>query len=156
VLTYTSPLPADGSTHRVTVSAEVNGRHAGDETELGPLPVVATPTPEPTPEPTALPITSGEEISATAPITSTGSSGGGWGERWQRWRASLGRVAGTILLGLGGLLFLALIITGIVLLAKRRDGGSDQEYCMGCGQPLGPNEYCGQCGEEAGRFQWTT
>lgn len=156
VLTYTSPLPADGSTHRVTVSAEVNGRHAGDETELGPLPVVATPTPEPTPEPTALSITSGEGITTTAPITSTGASGGGWGERWQRWRASLGRVAGTILLGLGGLLLLALIITGIVLLAKRRENGSDQEYCMGCGQPLGPNEYCAQCGEEAGRFQWTT
>lgn len=146
-ITYTSGLPADGGMHQVLVAVTVGQHNAFTEAALGPLPLVATPTPNPptaTPEPTATPVppTATPRPSPTLPPLQTATptpapepaQAGFLGLGWP----VLGGIG-------GGLILLALLA---VALGRRAAKPTAPEYrCLRCGHALEAKDApCPSCG----------
>jgi VWFA-related protein len=139
VITYESGLPADGETHRVSVSVELDGRQAQDEAELGPLPLAVTPTASPTEVPTATPVPTMVPTATTVAVSLAGQNEA---TPWPPWSL--------VAAGGGGLL--AVILLAIAVSVRRRRAAR-QEYCAGCGRALGSGDTCPDCGADVGRFR---
>lgn len=145
-ITYTSGLPADGGMHQVLVAVTVGQHNAFTEAALGPLPLIATPTPIPptaTPEPTATPApTATPEPSPTpAPLptvvptpTPQPVQAGFLGLGWLMW-GGIG----------GGIVLLAALA---LALGRRTAGPAAPEYrCLRCGHALAAKDApCPSCG----------
>jgi len=144
VVAYESGLEPDGEEHRVTVAVEVEGRQASDEARMGPLePLNSEPTAEPVeatatavPEAEAFVDDGGEGSDEESPNTSARSTDA---------LGIIGAVAG------GGLLLAVIALVAVIVSRRRRV--AKQEYCMGCGRALAPDEVCPDCGPDAGRFK---
>lgn len=139
VVTYESGLPADGETHRVSVSVEVEDRHASDEAELGPLPLAPTPTESPTAEPTVAPPPT---VAPTPTVVEVPLIEEADANPWPPWAVA----------ALGGVGLLAAVLVGVTVSVRRRRAAR-QGYCAGCGRALGPAEDCPDCPPDADRFR---
>jgi len=127
-LTYTSGLKADGQKHRVEVIVNQAGRTAQAEAEFGPLGTAVPVEPAPvTSESSATiaPTIAHASAAATSAPTSPDSM--------------------PFVVGLG--VVIVLIVIAAVL--RRRP---KVQYCLRCGQALGPDGVCPNCGAGAGKF----
>jgi VWFA-related protein len=126
-LTYQSGLKADGQTHRVEVIVQQAGRSAQAEAECGPLGApISAPTSAPPSSPTLAP-THTPVIAAPSTTTATPDSA-------------------PFIIGGGALI----VVVGLIGFALRRR--PKVQYCLRCGQTLGPDSVCPNCGAGAGKF----
>ena len=152
VLTYDSGLPGDGAMHRVQLAVRVGDRQASDEAEFGPVPLLATPTPEPTASPTAPP-----PPTAVPPATPTPTAAPAVAEEDDVGPddTAQGPGIGSLLAGLAALLLAGGIL--VVLRGRRRAGAAaqaaEQLFCLSCGRALAPDQVCPDCGPDAGQFR---
>ncbi len=147
-ITYTSGLPADGATHQVLVAVTAGQHNAFTEAQLGPLPLLVTPTPVPptaTPQPTATPApTFTPQPSPTlAPLPTVAptpapapTQASFLGLGWPAWG------------GIGGGLVLLAVLA--VALGRRATKPATQAYrCLRCGHALEAKDApCPSCGFE--------
>jgi len=146
-ITYTSGLPADGKMHQVLVAVTVGQHSAFTEAPLGPLPLIATPTPIPptaAPEPTATPVpptTTPRPSPTLAPLptlvptpTPAPTQAGILGLGWPIWG------------GIGaGIIVLAVAVAALARSARKPE---EPEYrCLRCGHALEAQDApCPSCG----------